>query len=46
MIQAARNGHKEIVKLLLEYNADVNAKVQFTKVDLDKNEKQDTIETS
>lgn len=26
MIQAARNGHKEIVKLLLEYNADVNAR--------------------
>ena len=26
MIQAARNGHKEVVKILLEHNADVNVR--------------------
>ena len=36
LIKAARNGRKDIMELLLKYNADVNAKVRFTKADLDK----------
>ena len=42
LIKAARNGRKDIIELLLRYNADVNAKVQLAKVDLDRNEKQST----
>ena len=32
MIRASKNGYEEIVKLLLEYNADVSAKIysEFT----------------
>ena len=36
LIKAARNGWKDVIELLLKYNADVNAKVRFTKADLDK----------
>ena len=36
LIKAAKNGRKDIIELLLRYNADVNAKVRFTKADLDK----------